>query len=259
MKFLSFLTATLFMCTWLACGHGSADNSNDSKENIPAATPANIIIPPKTVPLDIAPNKTSTTTPVSATAVGMNPPHGQPGHRCDIAVGAPLNSPPAQQTVAPATTPVNISANQPATTVVTAPGMNPPHGQPGHRCDIAVGAPLNSKPTTPATVPATTKVAPGMNPPHGQPGHRCDIAVGAPLNSKPTTPVTVPATTKVAPGMNPPHGQPGHRCEIAVGAPLDSKPVQVMGIPSKETVTSSQSIPTVTPIKLLPTTPKQNN
>ena len=27
-----------------------------------------------------------------------------------------------------------------------ASGMNPPHGQPGHRCDIAVGAPLNSKP-----------------------------------------------------------------------------------------------------------------
>jgi hypothetical protein len=25
--------------------------------------------------------------------------------------------------------------------------MNPSHGQPGHRCDIAVGAPLNSKPT----------------------------------------------------------------------------------------------------------------
>ena len=28
----------------------------------------------------------------------------------------------------------------------TAPGMNPPHGQPGHRCEIPVGAPLNSKP-----------------------------------------------------------------------------------------------------------------
>ena len=29
----------------------------------------------------------------------------------------------------------------------------------------------------------TTEVAEGMNPPHGQPGHRCDIPVGAPLNS----------------------------------------------------------------------------
>ncbi|MFT5254085.1 MAG: hypothetical protein ACI87N_003148 [Flavobacteriales bacterium] len=28
---------------------------------------------------------------------------------------------------------------------VTAKGMNPPHGEKNHRCDIAVGAPLNSK------------------------------------------------------------------------------------------------------------------
>src|SRR4051812_3950367 len=31
------------------------------------------------------------------------------------------------------------------TTVTTASGMNPPHGLPGHNCDIPVGAPLNSK------------------------------------------------------------------------------------------------------------------
>ena len=35
-----------------------------------------------------------------------------------------------------------VSVNQPQQ---TAPGMNPPHGQPNHRCDIPVGAPLNSK------------------------------------------------------------------------------------------------------------------
>lgn len=132
------------------------------------------------------------------TAAGMNPPHGQPGHRCDIAVGAPLNSAPnpqgevhPQPQVQPQAQPQ--VAQQPTK---TAPGMNPPHGQPGHRCDIAVGAPLNSAPAkktetatvapkpasatiTPASVP--TEVAEGMNPPHGQPGHRCDIAVGQPL------------------------------------------------------------------------------
>lgn len=54
--------------------------------------------------------------------VALNPAHGQPGHRCDIAVGQPLNSQPKQET----------NAN-----------VNPPHGQPGHRCDLAVGAPLN--------------------------------------------------------------------------------------------------------------------
>ena len=100
--------------------------------------------------------------PPTTTAPGMNPPHGQPGHRCDIAVGAPLNSPkgvtqPAQVTPTSIKAPTNIAA--PTT---TAPGMNPPHGQPGHRCEIAVGAPLNSQPatvtqsgtTTPAALPA---------------------------------------------------------------------------------------------------------
>lgn len=90
--------------------------------------------------------------PVAATAPGMNPPHGQPGHRCDIAVGAPLNSPPAQK---PAATPAAVTAQKPApaasnSTMIpsntggnaVAAGINPPHGMPGHRCDIAVGQPL---------------------------------------------------------------------------------------------------------------------
>ncbi len=104
----------------------------------------------------------TTAAPAGKAAAGMNPAHGQPGHRCDIAVGAPLNQPaapkgaasPVQPAVSatpsispsatPAITPVKSSANQPA--AKTAPGMNPAHGQPGHRCDIAVGAPLDSKP-----------------------------------------------------------------------------------------------------------------
>ncbi len=90
--------------------------------------------------------------PTAATAEGMNPPHGQPGHRCEIPVGAPLNS-------APTTAPANNSGSVkpaisttpmtsiPAPTSTSAPaqtahGMNPPHGQPGHDCAIAVGAPL---------------------------------------------------------------------------------------------------------------------
>lgn len=85
------------------------------------------------------------------TAPGMNPPHGQPGHRCDIAVGAPLSSAPAK----PKTTPQASAQIQPAefappavkdaaatASVETPPGMNPPHGQPGHICSVAVGAPL---------------------------------------------------------------------------------------------------------------------
>ncbi|MBK7434944.1 MAG: hypothetical protein IPI66_14355 [Chitinophagaceae bacterium] len=74
------------------------------------------------------------------TAPGMNPPHGQPGHRCDIQVGAPLNSKPPHSLFSNPTDSRHHSTPQPVPTV-TAPGMNPPHGQPGHRCDIAVGAP----------------------------------------------------------------------------------------------------------------------
>ena len=96
----------------------------------------------------------STTTQMQTTA-GLNPPHGQPGHRCEIPVGAPLDSKPAQKTQSQ--TPqvvssksaeqpnVKINSNNTSNTInaaTTPPGMNPPHGQEGHRCDIAVGAPL---------------------------------------------------------------------------------------------------------------------
>lgn len=67
--------------------------------------------------------------------------------------------------------------------------------------------------------PAEAYQAANLNPPHGQPGHDCSIAVGAPLNAKTSAPAPAAAplpTTK----LNPPHGQPGHRCEIPVGQPL---------------------------------------
>ena len=102
----------------------------------------------------------------SATETTMlNPPHGQPNHRCDIAVGAPLNTPVGAKPATPSqpsmlklqqpaqTTPVQtLPQNTPVKTIPqttptqTAAGLNPPHGQPNHRCDIAVGAPLNSPP-----------------------------------------------------------------------------------------------------------------
>lgn len=67
-----------------------------------------------------------------------------------------------------------------------------------------------------------------LNPPHGQPGHICEIPVGSPLPSSPakTAPETRKIETtppiKTAQRLNPPHGEPGHRCEIPVGAPLDT-------------------------------------
>lgn len=220
----------------------------------------------------------------SAKSGGFNPQHGLPGHRCDIAVGAPLNSKANTDTASPGkvlSSGQSIQAKSPINPAGA--GLNPQHGQPGHRCDIGVGAPLNSKPQTPeqklpvqstnqtpiqAKSTDTASIAKGMNPKHGQPGHRCDIAVGAPLDSKisgsttpkkdlntnnntqttnelvkypvlPSTPskniqvqspatpfISTNATSNTSTAMNPKHGEPGHRCDIAVGAPLNSKPKQ---------------------------------
>jgi hypothetical protein len=46
----------------------------------------------------VAPSVNQQGAPVTTTVKGMNPQHGQAGHRCDIAVGAPLNSPVAAAT-----------------------------------------------------------------------------------------------------------------------------------------------------------------
>ena len=167
-------------------------------------------------------NTTQATLPSTPTGVTLNPPHGQPGHRCDIAVGAPLPNdgnvvaqaqsqahPVSQGEAMPVVSGgmpqqvVQVQQPQNQQSYVGPKGekLNPPHGQPGHRCDIPVGAPLNSKPAAQPAAPQqqvtqqqividpqqaqqhTGTTEPGFsgkpNPPHGQPGHRCDIAVGA--------------------------------------------------------------------------------
>lgn len=108
---------------------------------------------PATSPADLAPINSGAQpmpAPVKAGAAGMNPEHGLPGHRCDIAVGAPLNSPPGNAAgtpqVQPAAAPAPVMTTAPASSPV--PGatgkLNPPHGQPGHDCAVAVGAPLKN-------------------------------------------------------------------------------------------------------------------
>lgn len=87
----------------------------------------------------------------------LNPEHGLPYHRCEIPVGAPIDSAPTQNAapqVVPQQTAVNNSFNTnpispslaPSSAPVQAtgpkPANNPAHGQPHHRCDLEVGAPL---------------------------------------------------------------------------------------------------------------------
>jgi len=90
--------------------------------------------------------------------VKLNPAHGEPGHRCEIPVGAPLDSEPGgyvepnltmTPTTAPAAQPQVTPTPQPSydqnmtPAEMLAKGLNPPHGEAGHKCEISVGAPLN--------------------------------------------------------------------------------------------------------------------
>lgn len=99
---------------------------------------------------------------VNTTPPELNPPHGEPFHQCDIPVGSPLNAAaPASTATTNTSTTVQRSNfaptienaarlgnssqnNATASTLAntTPPKLNPPHGQPFHRCDIAVGSPL---------------------------------------------------------------------------------------------------------------------
>ena len=119
MKILSilFLAASLFAFTGCADGDKANDTATDGTQ--PTGT------------------SVSASPEVNAPAPGTN--------------GVPANDPnmmqtqPQMQTAQP--------AQQPATDGSVA--LNPAHGQPGHRCDIAVGAPLNS---APAAQPQTIQV-----------------------------------------------------------------------------------------------------
>ena len=160
MQYKNIVGGLILLSFSYGCGNASSDKINETKtDSTPAPVSSVVTIPADTSPVkqDVVINGQGLTTqPISPTAVtatkgALNPEHGKPGHRCDIAVGAPLNSKP---TTPAATQPVSLTAPTttitappaPATSTTVAPGMNPAHGQPGHRCDIAVGAPLNSTP-----------------------------------------------------------------------------------------------------------------
>lgn len=114
------------------------------------------------------------------------------------------------------TTPNGMVAPTTAQPVAVGKGMNPAHGQPGHRCDVAVGAPLNSAPakTTTASTQSATITSAGSTP-------GTVTKNGATITTTNNNiPATIAAPVETAPGMNPPHGQEGHVCSVAVGAPL---------------------------------------
>jgi hypothetical protein len=64
------------------------------------------------------------------------------------------------QNVTPVVDPAVAPAVNQQTASTVATGMNPQHGQAGHRCDIAVGAPLNSPVAAAANSSVTTNSQP---------------------------------------------------------------------------------------------------
>ncbi len=86
-----------------------------------------------------------TTGAANSSTAALNPAHGAPGHRCDIAVGAPLNGA-TVRTPAPGAATAPAGNIQPAAPVPAqkAARLNPAHGAPGHDCAIPVGQPLKS-------------------------------------------------------------------------------------------------------------------
>ncbi|MBW3545059.1 MAG: hypothetical protein KY428_05555 [Bacteroidetes bacterium] len=122
MKKASSLLIVALTLTFMGCSKGESEKGQNTTNVTPAST-------------------------APAASAALNPPHGQPGHRCDIEVGAPLTTPalPQPNLQMPA-----IGSPAPAGGATAAPaggttvaGTNPPHGEPGHDCAVPVGAPLN--------------------------------------------------------------------------------------------------------------------
>jgi hypothetical protein len=150
----------LFIVCLISCNNQSAEPefNNDTILNLPSIDTVNnnLQITPSQNINQITVPTPAITTVINTNTAGLNPEHGKPGHRCDISVGAPLNSKP---TNTPTST---IQPNQPTITTnktITAPGMNPPHGEPGHRCDISVGTPLNQPVKNKANTPVSPLVS----------------------------------------------------------------------------------------------------
>lgn len=151
---------------------------------------------------------------------------------CKNSEEAPAETPavptevPVPAAAAEATTPETPAATATSTTAGEAPKLNPAHGQPFHRCDIAVGAPLDGSGPAPAPAAPTPAEAPKSffktvqsTQPATAPAPTMNAAPAPTPQPKPAPTATADANTP-KPKNNPAHGQPHHRCDIKVGDPL---------------------------------------
>ena len=115
------------------------------------------------------------------------------------------NNPDSTSEVAPNAIASTISKNNSG----VKPALNPEHGKPFHRCDISVGAPIDSAPKpnpTPQTIPQQSASNNNFN--------------TSPISNSVSSPISAPKATGPKPALNPAHGEPYHRCDLKVGEPL---------------------------------------
>ena len=146
MKNIVLPTFALIIISFTACHTNTPEDDATTSPATSIATDTTTSISNDTTKATVTTNN-KTTSPLpypQRASTALNPQHGQPGHRCDIAVGAPLNSPTQsiQQTM-PATPTLPLPPLPPANTSGSV-RLNPAHGQPGHDCTIPVGQPLKS-------------------------------------------------------------------------------------------------------------------
>ena len=216
MKHILYSALLFCFVVFISCEENEAGGPR-IEPNKPASLP---VVAPATIPPNASPIPVNNNVVTNTATAKLNPAHGQPGHKCEVAVGAPLPAGPVPnpKTTAPASPVINPALQttptlqtNPSAPVVTpsalAAGINPAHGQPGHRCDVAVGAAI------PKTAASTVKT-PTPNSP----------LIAPPVQNTPLIQPQPQASTAVTAGLNPAHGQPGHRCDVAVGKPLNSAP-----------------------------------
>lgn len=195
MKIILGIVSLVFFFFFLSCNTAKQESNQTENADVSKITQESDVVEKSELNIDVEDVSEQTADEGSDAQVMLNPPHGEPNHRCDIPVGAPLN------------TETNTEKEEPEVM------LNPPHGEPNHRCDIPVGAPLNS----PAGITSqpNSSIAPDLaNNPMAP-----TVENAKRLNLQRNTSSAAPATGE-KPRLNPPHGQPWHRCDIAVGSPL---------------------------------------
>lgn len=180
MKFSFILIIVSFLLALTSCNQ--ANNDSGQTQQSPNSPSANEnLLQVDTLPAQpIEADKSEVSSGEQKEVAMLNPPHGQPNHRCDIPVGAPLNSAPNTPKTTTTTTASNTS-NTPAQaneTQVSSPTTGAANSSFSPTVENA--GKLN-KPQTQSTSTANKGPKPATNPAHGQPYHRCDIAVGSPL------------------------------------------------------------------------------